>query len=432
MTSLFVILLLSIVNSNGKNIILKFIGDTGTISLSYLYREIGNSTSMLNNKNRTVIIETETPQFIKCDDFSRNTLIYAEPDEQIEIDIMADGLISYSSKQSSTRKFESEFINDCFRQYGSCDELIIKKIQSLTPKGSSQKKIIALNSDEDYLAEKILLDQYYKKGEISPTFYKSFHDLFWSLSISNKLRNRQKQDSAMITLKNSFQSCDKLLNIPEYRMALLNYLNCIIKKNNKTNDLYNTLLIISNEFINQNIIDYLSYNKLKFNLLHLHKPVGKKTLNLFFKICKNKVFSNEIKTDYSLEIKLASFKEIISMNNYRLLIVDFWASWCVPCISEFPAIKESIKRYPQIKYVFISIDKSKADWVRMMGSNSDIFNNSNSFLISEIKEKTLIKELSVTTIPRFILLDKNFRIINRNLARPSDNDFTIDIDKYLK
>ena len=112
--------------------------------------------------------------------------------------------------------------------------------------------------------------------------------------------------------------------------------------------------------------------------------------------------------------------------------IDFWASLCKPCLEELTYVKKIINEYPQIKYIFVSIDKSKSDWLSATKKRTDIFNSTNSFILNEINDKDILSNLKITTIPRFILLDENGQIIDANLLRPSDPNFKSVIGKYIK
>ena len=57
-----------------------------------------------------------------------------------------------------------------------------------------------------------------------------------------------------------------------------------------------------------------------------------------------------------------SLSEVLSNN--EMVLVDFWASWCGPCIASFPALKEMYAEYKNqgFEIVTISIDDSLGEW----------------------------------------------------------------------
>jgi thiol-disulfide isomerase/thioredoxin len=52
----------------------------------------------------------------------------------------------------------------------------------------------------------------------------------------------------------------------------------------------------------------------------------------------------------------------------KYILVDFWASWCGPCRSEIPNLKNLYKKYASkgFEIISISIDKKEADWEKAL------------------------------------------------------------------
>jgi len=143
--------------SFSQNIIIKYIGDSeDSIMLTCQSIESLRSPIVLNKNNRDLKIKLDCPTTILCNQIFRNTLIYASPDETIELDINDKGLITYSCKSNNYRKLESEFINDCFEKYGKTE--IISDYNEL-------KQVRLLNNiskyfDKEYIKEQELLKIY--------------------------------------------------------------------------------------------------------------------------------------------------------------------------------------------------------------------------------------------------------------------------------
>ncbi|WKD86053.1 Sporulation thiol-disulfide oxidoreductase A [Polaribacter huanghezhanensis] len=77
-----------------------------------------------------------------------------------------------------------------------------------------------------------------------------------------------------------------------------------------------------------------------------------------------KTFSEKVLNDSFFDInnKTIQFKEILAKNKGQKMLINVWASWCGDCVAGFPNLKEFQKNNPEVKYVFLSIDRSVFSW----------------------------------------------------------------------
>lgn len=105
----------------------------------------------------------------------------------------------------------------------------------------------------------------------------------------------------------------------------------------------------------------------------------------------------------------------------KYIYIDMWATWCVPCLKEVPALKKLEKSYhgKQIEFVSISIDdpSNNAKW-RTMVTEKEL---TGIQLIASDKFE-LMGDYKVQGIPRFILIDPQGNIINVDAPRPSSDE----------
>ncbi len=108
--------------------------------------------------------------------------------------------------------------------------------------------------------------------------------------------------------------------------------------------------------------------------------------------------------------------EVKKLSDLRgnVVMIDFWAAWCGPCRRENPNVVKMYEKYHDKGFEIygVSLDRKKEDWVKAIEKDglswtqvSDL-----SYFNSEAA-----KDYSVNAIPATVLLDKEGRIIARNL-----------------
>tara|TARA_Y100000589_G_scaffold325331_1_gene363068 strand:+ start:1513 stop:2082 length:570 start_codon:yes stop_codon:yes gene_type:complete len=121
----------------------------------------------------------------------------------------------------------------------------------------------------------------------------------------------------------------------------------------------------------------------------------------------------------------------IRFNNYngKIVLVNFWASWCAPCIKELPSINMLNNRLEksQFESVIISIDKNREKSKRMYDSLE--LNNLNYYYD---KKNHLVSYLNIDVIPTTIIYNKNGKEIGRLTGEADWNSSdAIKLIKYL-
>ena len=112
----------------------------------------------------------------------------------------------------------------------------------------------------------------------------------------------------------------------------------------------------------------------------------------------------------------------------KYVYIDIWATWCGPCRQEIPHLKALEENYrdAQITFLSLSVDNDKAKWEKMVKeeqlSGVQLYLGTGSDFQSAYQ---------IDGIPRFILLDKEGKIIDKDMQRPS-NEYTRSIIDALE
>lgn len=99
----------------------------------------------------------------------------------------------------------------------------------------------------------------------------------------------------------------------------------------------------------------------------------------------------------------------------KVVLLDFWASWCRPCRGENPHVVAMYQKYHDKGFeVFsVSLDRDKESWKRAIASDGLVWPNH----VSDLKywSSEAARTYGVSSIPSTYLLDQNGRIIAKNL-----------------
>ncbi|MGN8057651.1 TlpA family protein disulfide reductase [Pedobacter sp. 22163] len=155
-----------------------------------------------------------------------------------------------------------------------------------------------------------------------------------------------------------------------------------------------------------------------------------------------KVANHELKSIKNLPaVKLADFsgkkfdfKSIIINKKASLTVIDFWASWCIPCIAEIPymrKVEQELQGKP-IRFMAVSIDENDhvGKWIEAAKKNL-IFKKPFQYRMADFRKSPLTRLINLQSIPRYVIIDNDGNIVADDFLRPSNPQFEIQLIKYL-
>ncbi len=121
-------------------------------------------------------------------------------------------------------------------------------------------------------------------------------------------------------------------------------------------------------------------------------------------------------------------KSVVTLNDLKgkIVIIDFFATWCPPCVAEIPHFIELQKKYAnKVQIIGISVDDSAADVTPFIAEHSISY----PIVMSEGKLDKLYG--GITSIPTTFVLDKNLNIIEKVMGYRDIEYFETIINKEL-
>ncbi|MCF6241678.1 MAG: TlpA family protein disulfide reductase [Bacteroidales bacterium] len=125
-----------------------------------------------------------------------------------------------------------------------------------------------------------------------------------------------------------------------------------------------------------------------------------------------------------------TFKKVLKKLKGDVVYLDFWASWCGPCIREMPKSKEIQKYFlgKKVSFLYLSTDAQHEKWIAGM---KRIKINGHHYRIKP-EDKVFFKKLfKIPGIPYYIIIDKNGTIAEPKADWPREERVLKQIEKVL-
>ena len=102
----------------------------------------------------------------------------------------------------------------------------------------------------------------------------------------------------------------------------------------------------------------------------------------------------------------------------KYVYIDVWATWCKPCKVEYPFLKkleEHFETKKEVQIISISTDRKFEQW-----KNHLLENNLEGVQLHSGDDSEFVKFYDIGALPRFIMLDKEGKIMSSDEIRPSN------------
>lgn len=183
------------------------------------------------------------------------------------------------------------------------------------------------------------------------------------------------------------------------------------------------------------VLDYQLTDLMKMTLTYnrLNQKLLDSLMNDYISTCKDTAYHSIIYRFYIKATQLMPGKlapnftlvnqngDSVSLTSFKgkFVYIDFWATSCAPCMDEMPyssQLMDTFKNRTDLVFLYINVQDNFGKWQKYISEEKlqgvQLFANS--------VQTQLIKQLyNFNGIPRYILIDKEGKIVNANAERPS-------------
>ena len=119
--------------------------------------------------------------------------------------------------------------------------------------------------------------------------------------------------------------------------------------------------------------------------------------------------------DFTLPERDGKLFTLTSLNG-NVILLDFWGSWCGPCLASIPELKELYKKYKKDGFEIVGVAQDKRDnWLKALDKFqlewTGVINDSSP----EVNYENVVELYGVIHYPTTILIDRNGIIVGRDL-----------------
>ncbi len=127
-----------------------------------------------------------------------------------------------------------------------------------------------------------------------------------------------------------------------------------------------------------------------------------------------------------------TMSQALEKHKGKVIYVDFWASWCAPCIRTIPDAKKLQQEYAgeDIVFMYLSIDEKADNWKNASQKHALNGETPNYIITNKMRSRNM-DYLNVTSIPRYMIYDRNGELVEGDAPRPDTPEVRKKLDQYL-
>ncbi|PJJ83143.1 TlpA family protein disulfide reductase [Mucilaginibacter auburnensis] len=124
------------------------------------------------------------------------------------------------------------------------------------------------------------------------------------------------------------------------------------------------------------------------------------------------------------------FNKLIEPYRGKVILVDFWGTWCQPCLAAVPDANALYKAYSNkgVTILYLAVKSKENIWKSVIAEHKILGEH---FLLSPSQEAVLTEKFRISGYPQYMLIDKRGFVKDENAKHPNDNALKREIDELL-
>jgi thiol-disulfide isomerase/thioredoxin len=129
--------------------------------------------------------------------------------------------------------------------------------------------------------------------------------------------------------------------------------------------------------------------------------------------------------------KVTSLENVLAGHRGKVILLDFWTSWCAPCLEDIPHLDTLRSRFSgsDVVIVKVSLDRETHRWKKAVLTGRQ--GTKDHYLMISSEKSAFVRQYGIDGIPRYMLIDREGKVVNPDAPGPGEAELAAMIEKLV-